>query len=166
MTGIIKRSFQDLEKDRYLLLYKIMVESEWESIQTETYNCNWKSPKRATRLLKGFRLLSYKERLRRLELATLVYRRLRGDMIEYYDKDVKFHLQLNSYHRTREHNKRLYKPAVGGERRRQFFRQRVIDHWNSLTDDVVNAPSLATVEKRLAAFWSNLSIKYDYKAET
>ena len=101
----------------------------------------------------------YRLRIKSQKTARLVCRRFWGDMIEvykniheHYDKDVTFHLQLNPYHRTRGHNKRLYKLAVSGARRWQFFSQRVIDHWNSLTDDIVNAPSLATFEKRLDAF--------------
>ena len=37
---------------------------------------------RATKLIPGIRNLSYTERLKRLKLPTLKYRRLRGDLIE------------------------------------------------------------------------------------
>ena len=40
--------------------------------------------KRATKQIPGMKNLSYEERLRKLELPTLSYRRLRGDMIEVY----------------------------------------------------------------------------------
>ena len=49
---------------------------------------------RATKLVDGFGSLSYEDRLRKLELPTLVYRRARGDVIEVYkhlniyDKDT------------------------------------------------------------------------------
>ena len=36
---------------------------------------------RATKLVDGFQNLSYSERLQKLNLPTLVYRRLRGDLI-------------------------------------------------------------------------------------
>ena len=39
---------------------------------------------RATRLVDGFSNLDYKERLKRLNLPTLAYRRVRGEMIELY----------------------------------------------------------------------------------
>ena len=39
---------------------------------------------RATKLVDGLNKLSYSERLRKLNLPTLVYRRLRGDLIEMY----------------------------------------------------------------------------------
>ena len=37
---------------------------------------------RLTKLIPGFKSLSYEERLQKLKLPTLKYRRLRGDMIE------------------------------------------------------------------------------------
>ena len=40
--------------------------------------------RRATKLMPYFRELSYEERLKKLKLPTLVYRRLRGDMVEAY----------------------------------------------------------------------------------
>ena len=39
---------------------------------------------RATKLVHGFSGLSYIQRLQKLQLPTLKYRRLRGDMIELY----------------------------------------------------------------------------------
>ena len=43
-----------------------------------------KVQRRATRLIAGYKKLSYGERLRRLGLTTLEQRRLRGDLIETY----------------------------------------------------------------------------------
>ena len=40
--------------------------------------------KRATKQIPGMKNLSYEEHLRKLELPTRSYRRLRGDMIEVY----------------------------------------------------------------------------------
>ena len=39
---------------------------------------------RATKLIPGYKELDYKECLKRLNLPTLSYRRLRGDIIEIY----------------------------------------------------------------------------------
>ena len=51
--------------------------------------------RRATKQLPGMKKLSYPERLKSLNLPTLSYRRIRGDMIElykitnnYYDADA------------------------------------------------------------------------------
>ena len=40
--------------------------------------------RRASKLIPGYKELDYKEHLNRLNLPTLSYRRLRGDMIEIY----------------------------------------------------------------------------------
>jgi len=57
---------------------------------------------RATKLVIGVKSLPYCERLRKLKLPTLKYRRLRGDMIEVYkiltcqnDANVSLKLILN-----------------------------------------------------------------------
>ena len=39
---------------------------------------------RATKLVNSIKNLTYKDRLKRLKLPTLKYRRIRGDMIEVY----------------------------------------------------------------------------------
>jgi len=43
-----------------------------------------KVPKRATKLIISLKHLSYSERLKQLQLPTLKYRRLRGDMIQVF----------------------------------------------------------------------------------
>ena len=72
MTGLIMRSFHYLEKDSFLLLYKTMVRSQveygqtiWSPYKQKHIIAIERVQKRATRLLKAFRLLSYEERLRR-----------------------------------------------------------------------------------------------------
>ena len=64
----------------------------------------------ATKQINGFRDLPYPERLKKLNLPTLKYRRQRGDMIEVYkilhdiyDPDCAPHLQLSD-REGRSHN--------------------------------------------------------------
>jgi len=61
-----------------------------------------KVPKRATKLIISLKKLSYIERLKQLQLPTLKYRRLHGDMIEvfkivhnYYDSEAAVKLNIN-----------------------------------------------------------------------
>ena len=49
----------------------------------------------------------------------------------------------------RGHEKKLTKHATRSEVRQQFFRNRVVNHWNGLDSTVAMAPSLDTVRKRL-----------------
>ena len=64
----------------------------------------------------GLSQLSYEERLRKIKLPTLAYRRSRGDMIELYkiligkyDEDVSNFLRTRDDSTTRGHQYKLYK---------------------------------------------------------
>ena len=76
MIGLIERNFIHMDSRTFIMLYKALVRPHVEyanSIQ-----------KRATKLVISLKKLPYKERLLQLNLHTLKYRRLRGDMIEVY----------------------------------------------------------------------------------
>jgi len=90
--------------------------------------------KRATKILPGLRQLSYIQRLQKLQLPTLVYRRARGDMIEvfkivhsYYDPECVPlpYLQPSSYcNYTRGHNRKLFKLQSHLDlRKKRFYSQ-------------------------------------------
>jgi hypothetical protein len=54
--------------------------------------------KRATKQIPGFNNLSYHERLKKLKLPTIAYRRIRGDMIDiYYYSNVLFVLYFTNF---------------------------------------------------------------------
>ena len=86
-----KSNFYYLLQDCFVTLYKSLVRSHLEYA-----NCVWsphhqklikkieKVQMRATKLLSSTRNLKYEERLKILNLPTLKYRRVRGDMIELY----------------------------------------------------------------------------------
>jgi len=89
--GIIKRNFIHLTANCFILLYKSLVRSHLEyanSVWNTQYIGNHKKIEkvqmRATKLVHGFSGLSYMQRLQNLQLPTLKYHRLRGDMIELY----------------------------------------------------------------------------------
>ncbi len=39
----------------------------------------------------------------------------------------------------------------------------MVNTWNSLPEEVVNAESVKSIEKKLDKIWKRQSIKYDYK---
>ena len=89
--GIIKRNFTHLTPDCFILLYKCLVRSHiehansvWNTHYIENYKKLEKVQMRATKLIHEVKGLSYRQRLERLKLPTLKYRRVRGDMIEIY----------------------------------------------------------------------------------
>ena len=130
----------------------------------------------------GLKDLQYNERLRKLNLPTLAYRRVRGDMIQVfkmlhddpkvsYDKTIPTFLDRTAdKHRvgTRAQNdpKSLYTPRFNTQIRQHTFSQRVIHMWNDLPQEAKNAKTVVEFEKILDIFWENQPIKYDnFKAD-
>ena len=110
-------------------------------------------------MIPGFKDMSYPDRLRKLGLPSLVYRRLRGDLIEIYkivtgkyDTDASenlINLRLDS--RTRGHPYKIFKERPRHDLKKNSFPHRVVDIWNSLPNNVVMAKSLNAFEGRLDA---------------
>jgi len=93
MLGIVKRNFIYLTPDSFVVLYKAMIRSHLEyAVGLSVLNPHHQSlieklekvQKRATKLVINVKKFHYEERLRRLKIPTLKYRRIRGDMIELY----------------------------------------------------------------------------------
>jgi len=135
MIGIIKRNFKYLEKDAFINLYKAMVRSHLEyavSVWSPRYKKDIeiieKVQRRATKLVRGCKGKTYKDRLKYLNLPTLKYRRLRGDMLETYkilndinDSEAAPLFELSSTKRTRGNDKKLNKVMCKMELRRHFL---------------------------------------------
>ena len=127
--------------------------------------------RRATKLIPSLKDLEYEERLMKLKLPTLKYRRARGDMIEtykltsgIYDKTLPNLLVYNTDYVTRGHSKKLTIQRCNKNIRSNFFTQRIAPLWNNLPDSVVNAPTIQTFESRLDKHWTNAEMKYNYRA--
>ncbi len=128
--------------------------------------------RRATKQVPSLANLDYTERLKKLKMPTLKYRRLRGDMIEtykimtgIYDPDVTPGLfELASTDRTRGNRYKIIKKNCRLNIRKYSFTHRVVDIWNNLPDRVVTAKTVKSFENRLDKLWSNQDIKYDHSA--
>ena len=126
--------------------------------------------RRATKLVPELKNKTYQERLKILELPTLVYRRLRGDMIEtykiinIYDSNAVPNITKESHSRTRGHSQKIVKRRSITNLRQNFFTQRIVNTWNGLPNYVVTAPSLDSFKRRLDSYWSDLELKYNYEA--
>ena len=105
--------------------------------------------RRWTRSIEGFEGMSYGQRLSNLNLFSVQGRLLRADLILTYKifhgltslrPDSLFQVAVSS--RTRGHNYKILTPLTHIEVRRRFFAVRVINWWNSLGHDTVNADSL------------------------
>ena len=91
LVGLIHRSFAILAKKSFTKLYTAFVRPHLEYAQSarspimkKHINALENVQIRATKLVDGLGQLDYPERLKLLDLPTLRYRRMRGDMIEVY----------------------------------------------------------------------------------
>ena len=93
MCGLIRRIFHYIDEKTFVPLYKSSVRTQfdyaspvWSPYKQKHIDEIEAVQRRATRQLPGLQGLDYTERLRKLKLPTLAYRRLRGDLIEIYKK--------------------------------------------------------------------------------
>ena len=182
VMGSIRRSFVLLDTYTFVKLYKSMVRCHLEQSVQVWFPYLEKDieevesvQKRATKMLRCTKGMSYEERLRFLHLPTLVYRRYRGDMIQtfkmingYYDNEVLPKLEMRSNIVTsgrahRGHSKQLYMAKSNTNVRANYFTRRIVPIWNSLTEDLVNVSSVESFKIGLDKMWTNQRMKFDYK---
>ena len=91
ILGIIRRSFTYLDRDIMTQLFKALVRphleygnSVWSPFYKKDITVIENVQRRATKLITELKDVPYQERLWSLNLPSLVYRRLRGDLIEPY----------------------------------------------------------------------------------
>ena len=116
--------------------------------------------RRATKLIPGLYDKPYKERLAAIKVPSMRYRRMRGDMILVYkilrggNQSLRDLFMINES-RTRGYNFKIYKPLVQTTIRKHFFSIRVINNWNNLPYEVVNAVSLDSFKSKLDNAWED-----------
>ena len=95
-----------------------------------------------------------------MNLQSMKYRQERGDMTETYKytpglySDKNNLLERDAESTTREHKHKLIKSRCYTSLRQRFFSFRVVENWNSLSPDLVEAPSLQAFKNRLDSIWS------------
>ena len=179
MIGIIKRNFKDLDKFSFLLIYKSLVRSHleyanaiWNPYRVAVIADIEKVQKRATKLVKGLRNMTYRERLINLQLPTLKFRRVRGDMIEVYkilshkyDEQVCPGLNKSEYTSTRGHSLKLKTERAKYDLWKYSFTSRIVTIWNSLPNSMVCSESVNNFKNQLDALWRNIDLFYNYEAK-
>lgn len=179
MYAMIRRTFRYLDHETFKPLYKAMVRSHLEFASSVFHPYKVADidliesvQRRATKQLPGLRNLSYPERLKKLRLPTLAYRRVRGDMIEMYKAlsekyDRASTLFIHRWeasaarHSTRTNSRKIFPQHASNNRRKNVFQIRSASIWNALPDNIVCAPNTNTFKNRLDKHWSNRSKLYD-----
>ena len=159
IVGLIRRSFAFLDIKTFTKLYTAFVrphleyaQSAWSPITKKHVNALENVQIRATKLIDGLGHLDYPERLKVIDLPTLRYRRMRGDMIEVYkhcntyDADIISPSFQKSARPSRQHNSQLIqqrrpRDGVTGLETNCFY-NRTIETWNELPRNVAEAEDI------------------------
>ena len=165
--GAIKRTIASRKKDVILPLYKTLVRPHldycspaWRPHLKKDLEVLEKVQRRATKLMGECSGLEYPARLKECRLTTLETRFLRADLIEVFkilkglenlNTDQFFELNPRT---SRGHTYKLYKEHARLDIRKFNFSNRVINSWNSLPLNVVEADSVNTFKGRLDLFLS------------
>ena len=175
IMGTIRRTFKYLDYFTFKLIFCAQVRTQveygspvWSPYLKRDITAIENVQRKATKYLYGMRGLTYEQRLRKLNLPTLAFRRLRGSMIEVYkifhvyDKKVSPDLLLAPTG-TRGHSLKLFYSRSNKEHPKlHSFNQRIVRPWNSLPDHIVNAKNTNSFKNLLDKHWENLPLKYSY----
>ncbi|XP_063427535.1 uncharacterized protein LOC134711037 [Mytilus trossulus] len=170
--AVLRRTFKYLGIETFMPLYKTMVRthldyasSVWSPYKKKDIDKLEGVQRRVTKQLPGLKDMSYPERLKKLGLPTLSYRRIRGDMIEtfktmngYYDKEVSSFLRKadDSQQRcsSRTNSNKVVHQRFQSNIRKHSFSVRIAKTWNKLPDKITKSPSINAFKNRLDKYWS------------
>ena len=177
VLAMIRRAFVNISKELFVFLYRTYVRPHleycvpiWNPSLAKDIDALEKVQKRATKMVRGLKNLSYEQRLKSLDLYTLFRRRQRGDLIEvykllnrYYDIDPTNFFVLCDNSNTRGHHMKLYKCHTRLNVQSTFFTQRVVNSWNNLPLEVVSAHSVSSFKSKLDDFWRCSGYGYEQR---
>ncbi|XP_069108320.1 uncharacterized protein [Argopecten irradians] len=169
MLGIVFRTFTYMSPTMFITLYKTLIRPHleyattiWSPMLTRDKITLENVQRRATKRIPSIQNLSYSERIKKLGLPSLEYRRNRADVIQVYkilnkidilDQTTMFRELTGTA--TRGHSKKLFKKRLWLNSTGNFFINRVIKTWNSLSVEVVTSPTLNCFKSRLNKLWVN-----------
>ena len=155
MLWMIRIGFSCLDKSMFMNLYPVLVRplleycvQVWSPHKQKHIDLLEGVQRRATRMVPGLKDKSYEERLKILELPSLEERRIRGDMIETYkiltgkedvNPDTFFQMAPVRGNSETMHSLKLFKKRFRLDKRKFVFSHRVIEKWNRLPKEAVEA---------------------------
>ena len=165
LLGLVKRTFSYIDRTVFLTIYKTIIrpvidygDSVWNPSLKKHIQMIENIQRRGTKLVPDLVNMSYTERLKALNLPTLIYRRKRGDLIQvfkilngHYDINFEdfFTIDNERTYETRGHSKKLVKHRTQSTLRQKSFCYRVVDQWNNLTEEIVTAKTVTSFKTLL-----------------
>ena len=163
VLGMVKHTFSHMDKEMFISLYQTLIRPQmeycpqvWSPHLQKDISILEKVQRRATKIVPGLEDLPYEQRLKALKLYPLEERRTRGDMIciwkmlnGHIDIDCNRILPINKgCNSTRSHAYQILGKVSKNNSRKNFFTQRVIHPWNTLSSDTVNSTTVEMFKGR------------------
>ena len=124
--------------------------------------------RRATKLVKDLSSLSYEQRILKLGIPTLIYRRERADMIQLYkimnecDQAELHSITLTNDSCARGHKHKLVKRHYKYKTYMKNFTARSINPWNSLLSECITSETVNSFKSNINNAWKHKANKFYY----
>ena len=163
MSGLIIRNFTCKSPFIMVTLFKALIRPilEYANVVWCPYtrlNINKieKVQQNFTKRINGMQHLSYTDRLSKLKLPSLEFRRFRGDFIETYKILHNIYdplttsslLTTDTNAKTRSNGFKLKKIRSNKKPYGKFFTNRIVNQWNQLPNHIVNADSINSFKNK------------------
>ena len=170
----IPRNFTYQSKKVLVPLFKTLVRpileyanTVWDSSYRNQINLLEAVQRKYTKHILEVKKLNYEDRLRCLRLPSLEYRRFRGDLIQvykiahkHYDRtSVNNLFKFNQNSRLRGHRYKLTKFITKKRKYQHFFSNRIVNSWNSLSEETANSKSLNIFKNNIDKEFEELMYK-------
>ena len=184
LLGVVRSTFKYMDEDIFLRLYKSIIRPHLEyadivwSPTTKQYQDKIeKFQRRATRIVPSLSNLSYKERLQKLNLPTLKYRRMRSSLLFLYKYthglvNADFNTNCSICPNTNALQPSLSTHTRGNSlkfqiqhhpgMRQKFFTTHALPVWNRLNEKTVTATSINSFKNKLSTDAAMIS-QFDYQ---
>ena len=163
VVGWVSRNVISRDKNVVLNIYKSLIRPHLE-YAVQLWNLpvvhgNWglimdieKVQRAVTRMIDGIGLMPYKERLKNLDITTLVERRIRGDLIETF-KIAMGHVPYGANMFAISRSGYNIRKTAG---KKNFLPNRIANYWNKVPDFVKDAHSTDSFKRRLELYKANI----------